>query len=177
MPYTLTVLTLIVIGVGFTLFQTAPSSEPEIDVVTTAVNETEAEVNGDEVAVAETEEYIVSSEAKETPQEPSDSSPVPVEATTYRNGLYSTEVNYRTPAGMYKMDVSLTLSNDTITNSNISFDTAASKSDYSGDFAGGYENEVIGKDLDTVDLSRVGGASLTSKAFNSAIATIKTKAS
>lgn len=177
MPYILTVLTLVIIGVGFTLFQTAPSSEPAINVITTEPIESVTGVNTEEVAVSETEEYIVSSEAKETPQEPSETAPVPAEATTYRNGLYSTEVNYRTPAGMYKMNVSLTLSNDTITKTTIAFDEAALKSDYSGDFAGSYENEVLGKDLGTIDLSRVGGASLTSKAFNSAVATIKTKAS
>lgn len=177
MPYILTVLTLVIIGVGFTLYQTTPSDEPEINVITTAPAESGAGTNNNEVVVAETEEYIVSSEATEEPEEPTDPVPTPVEATSYRNGLYTTEVTYRTPAGMYKMEVSMNISNDIITNSNISFDAAASKSDYSSDFANNFKNEVIGKDLGTINLSRVGGASLTSRAYNNAVETVKGKAS
>ncbi|KXJ97864.1 MAG: hypothetical protein UZ19_OD1000928 [Parcubacteria bacterium OLB19] len=39
-------------------------------------------------------------------------------------------------------------------------------------FDGAYKTQVVGKRLEDISLSRVGGASLTSKAFNEAIANI-----
>ena len=40
----------------------------------------------------------------------------------------------------------------------------------------GVKTLVVGKKLETISLSRVGGASLTTNAFNEALAEVKTKA-
>ncbi len=75
------------------------------------------------------------------------------------------------------MNVSVTVQNDKVTGSSISFDAKGADSGYSKRFAGEYQSQVIGKELGSVNLSRVGGASLTTNAYNSALADIKSQAS
>ncbi len=75
------------------------------------------------------------------------------------------------------MNVSVTVNNDEVTASTLSFDADGSRDGYSKRFSGGYQSQVLGKELGNITLSRVGGASLTTAAFNSALSNIKSQAS
>ena len=48
--------------------------------------------------------------------------------------------------------------------------------EYQSDFIAGYKQQVVGKKVDTISLSRVSGSSLTSQGFNNALKQIETQA-
>lgn len=152
MPYIISVIILVIIGVGFTLFKAAPSTEL-------------TEVRQPELIV-----------------ETNDSEPAPDTASSstnshnYRDGNYSGKSNYRTPEGDYQMELAITIESDVITSSKVSFNELGAKSNYSKSFMASYEPEVLQKNIEEVSLSRVGGASLTTRAFNSAVESIKQQA-
>jgi hypothetical protein len=114
-----------------------------------------------------------------------ESAPVNTEATAepassvYNNGSYDINTSYLAPnRANHTVAVSFTLTNDVVTAAKISFggDEVATSKGYQNKFVAAYESQVIGKKLDNIKLSRVGGASLTSNAFNDAIAKVKVAA-
>jgi hypothetical protein len=148
MPYIIALLAIVVIGVGFTLFQ---------------------QKNSDSTPIAITEETVELKEA-----------PITTETTTtadYKDGTYTTDVTYQTPKrDEYGVNVSLTLTKDIVTDAKVTYSNGAEKDPNAAKFEAAYKTEVIGKDIDTLKLSRVGGASLTTAAFNNALTNIKTDA-
>jgi len=54
--------------------------------------------------------------------------------------------------------------------------TRPESEEYQGKFIGGISDEVVGKSIDEINVSRVAGSSLTSGGFNQAIEQIKTDA-
>jgi uncharacterized protein with FMN-binding domain len=197
MPHIIAVLALVVIGVGFTLFQS--TDEPIVidtfaEVDTTPIQASTSEIisyrddeegeDNDDDEYEEEEEDInqpnIQPVVQQTTPQPATPITVPTpEAATYdyRNGAYTSNITYRTPEGGYSMTVTLTISNDKITTSDISYDSKTARDKYTRRFTNSYDSYVTGNDLDSVNLSRVGGASLTSNAFNKAIADIKNQAS
>jgi cytoskeletal protein RodZ len=205
MPYIIAVLALVILGTGYTLFQNndtplaenqeIPSSIPvtnEVQPVTTdSFDDSDGRIDDDEEDNDENEEdYDDNPSASDTPKStappttnepaprPANPTPAPiVDNNTYSNGTYYATKSYRTPDGTYQMNVSVTVKNDAVTGSTLSFDANGSRDGYSKRFSSGYQNQVIGQDLGGLSLSRVGGASLTTKAFNSALDTIRSQAS
>ncbi len=197
MPYIIAVLALVVLGAGYTLFQQTPETTLEVaenptpEIVAVASQDQTAQTttnDGLEVEVAQTptkemapEETPSISSVKEQPAVPQPTpspTPVPVaDSNTYTNGTYSATKSYRTPNGTYQMNVSVTVNNDVVTASTLSFDSDGSHDGYSKRFSSGYQSQVIGKALGNINLTRVGGASLTTTAFNAAIANIVSQAS
>jgi hypothetical protein len=92
-----------------------------------------------------------------------------------RNDTYAASVDYRVPAPVENsLTVTLTIVDGTITEADIKNISNNSESvRYAARFINSYKTEVIGKKLTDVSLSRVGGASLTSNAFNTALTAIK----
>lgn len=116
-----------------------------------------------------------SSQATDTPTPATNDSGI--ETSDYKNGIHNTSVTYLTPKrDEYAMTVSLTLTGDIVTDASINYSQGAEKDPNAQRFEAAYKAEVIGKDIDTINLSRVGGASLTTGAFNDALANIKTEA-
>lgn len=197
MPYIIAVLVLVIIGIS------TPFLSSKVEIVAEEITETPKELIEDTVAekiALLTDEATGTEEAKEEiPKEEnapvtdvavvvdttpsSDTTPAPQTqvpespATTYNNGTYSTSKTYRTPDGSYTMNVSITLANDTVTSVSTTFDSKAQRDGYTKRFSNSYQSYVLGKDLESVNLSRVGGASLTTGAFNSALNTIRSQAS
>ena len=98
-------------------------------------------------------------------------------ATKYKNGTYSVVASYDSPADMQEMGVSLTLKGDIIVDSTVTnMANERTSQRYQQAFIGGYKSYVIGKNIDSVNLDVVSGASLTPIGFNDAIAQIKSKA-
>ena len=158
MPYIIAVLVVVALGVGFTLFQsskTAPVASTETsEVVALALNEN-------------------SEPAKESAPTPEASVP----ASDYKDGEYSSQTTYLTPKrDEYGIAVSLTLSKDIVTGATVTYSQGAEKDQNAQRFEAAYKAQVIGKDIDTLNLSRVGGASLTTGAFNNALVSIKADA-
>ena len=194
MPYIIIVLALVFVGVGFTVFKSPyiPNELPNIVVSEDLPDSVEIVATGTTMV---TEESPTKTEEASTPLEPPVKAPVaattptptpaptpvvketPVVASnTYTNGTYDTNVSFRTPEDTYQMTVSMTVTSDKISATTVSFDSKGARDSYSKRFSSAYQSTVIGQDLGTVNVSRVGGASLTTRAFNNAISAIKTQA-
>ncbi|WP_328468946.1 FMN-binding protein [Actinoplanes sp. NBC_00393] len=95
--------------------------------------------------------------------------------TTYADGRYTATGWYG--SGPSSIDVTVTLADDTITDVEVTpHATNATSLDYQQRFAAGVGDEVIGKDIDEVNLDRVAGSSSTPDGFNDALARIKADA-
>ena len=98
-------------------------------------------------------------------------------AGTYTDGTYEATGQYATPESVETVDVTLTLAGDTVTDVIVTGDPqAAESSRYQGEFIGGIKDEVVGKKLDEISVSKVAGSSLTSGGFMKAVDAIKSQA-
>lgn len=99
------------------------------------------------------------------------------ETATYKDGTYSEKGTYISPGGAESIEVKLTIANDIITDATVTGNATRGESkQYQGEFISGYKSQVVGKDVDSVSLSRVAGSSLTSNGFNTALKLIKADA-
>ena len=95
----------------------------------------------------------------------------------YTEGSYTAEGNYTSPAGPSKVTVEITIQNDSIAAVTVTpLATDPTSKGFQTQFADGIADVIIGRDIDILDVSRVGGSSLTSGGFNDAIEKIKAEA-
>jgi len=116
-----------------------------------------------------------------TPPALTETAPIAPPVTTkkkYFDGQYSAEGSYTIPTGeLEKMTVSLTLKDGIITEADFTSNPIEAGSKFNqGKFREGFRTLVVGKDIDTVTLTVVNGASLTGMGFNEALKAIKEKA-
>lgn len=93
---------------------------------------------------------------------------------SYADGTYTADGSYQAPSGTESITVELTLTDDTITG--ITVTPQASDPTAKGmqtNFAGGIADEVVGQDIDQLNVTRVAGSSLTQGGFRIAVAAIK----
>jgi len=97
--------------------------------------------------------------------------------TTYKDGTYTATGSYQSPAGEQSIDVSVTLQNGVVTDSNVTSKATDDEAhDYQEAFISGYKQYVSGKKIDSISISRVSGSSLTSTGFNNALKQIESQA-
>lgn len=98
-------------------------------------------------------------------------------SATYKDGTYTAEGSYSSPGGNEEISVTITITAGKVTDSSVTPRAASSESnEYQQDFVSGYKVLVTGKDLATLNLSRVSGSSLTSRGFNEALDAIRNQA-
>jgi uncharacterized protein with FMN-binding domain len=98
-------------------------------------------------------------------------------AAGYKDGTYSADGNYKSPNGTETVGVQLTLANGTVSAVEITeHPSNPNTRKFQGQFAGGIADQVVGKSLDEINVSKVAGSSLTSGGFNQAVEAIKTQA-
>jgi hypothetical protein len=96
---------------------------------------------------------------------------------SYKNGSYSANGEYYAEGSKEAIGVSLTLTNDIITNASVTTPAIDKKSkNYQLMFADNFKSQVVGKKIADLRLSRVAGASLTTQGFNNAVSIIKSQA-
>jgi uncharacterized protein with FMN-binding domain len=96
---------------------------------------------------------------------------------TYADGTYEAEGGYTSPGGQEDIGVSITLEDDVVTAVTVTpHATSGNAKQFQTQFAGAIAGEVVGKDIDSLDVSRVAGSSLTSGGFNDALEAIKADA-
>ncbi|MEO5778563.1 MULTISPECIES: hypothetical protein [Arthrobacter] len=99
-------------------------------------------------------------------------------STAYKDGTYSADGNYVSPNGTETVGVELTLAGGTVSGVQITpHPSNPNTKKFQGEFAGGIQDQIVGKKLDAISVSKVAGSSLTSGGFNEAVAKIKTQAS
>lgn len=95
----------------------------------------------------------------------------------YADGTYTADGDYISPAGPSRITVEITLDGDTVTAVEVTpHATEGNSVRFQGEFADGISAVIVGKDIDTLSVSRVGGSSLTSGGFADALAKIKAEA-
>ncbi len=157
MPIVVAILGIVIVVLGAVVFLSPePTTTPaETTQVTEEANRTEEMQASEETAVT--------------------SNPNPTPETALTPETVTESATYLTPARTeHKVTVVLTLEGDVVTDSNVLYNDAEVYSDPNQElFDNAYQPLVIGKTLDQISLSRVGGASLTTNAFNDALAKIK----
>ncbi|PRB44259.1 hypothetical protein CQ020_03340 [Arthrobacter sp. MYb23] len=115
-----------------------------------------------------------------TPTSAATSSSTAVASTggsTYKDGTYSSDGTYTSPNGQETVGVELTLAADKVSAVNITVHPSnPNTKKFQGEFAGGIAAQIVGKDIDDLNVSKVAGSSLTSGGFNEAVEQIKSKA-
>ena len=95
----------------------------------------------------------------------------------YTDGTYTADGSYQTPETVEKISVTLTVADGVVTEVEVTGDPQARETEqYQGQFIEGISDEVVGKSLDEIEVSRVAGSSLTSGGFNEAVESIKEQA-
>ncbi|MET0979857.1 MAG: hypothetical protein ABWX90_01210 [Candidatus Saccharimonadales bacterium] len=154
--------------------KTATTTAPDSSSSTPTTPESETEV--------ETEDEAATPSPVAAPTTPAPTTPAPSPAATptgsHRNGTYTATVSYNVPDGGHNtLNATVTISNSTISavTTNNSY-TERKSQQYVDSFANGISSASVGKPVATFSIGRVGGASLTSAAFNSALDTIRNEA-
>ena len=102
----------------------------------------------------------------------------PAPAGTYANGEYSASGSYIPPSNQTEeVDVTLTLTDGVVTALEVktSGNNPGSKP-YQREFSSGIQEQVVGKNIDELDVHKVVGSSLTSSGFNKALDAIRAEA-
>lgn len=96
---------------------------------------------------------------------------------SYKDGTYTESADYQAPSGTETVDVTLTLADNVITAVEVTgHATDPEAKQHQGEFKDGISAEVVGKNIDEIQVDRVGGSSLTSGGFNKAVELIKADA-
>jgi hypothetical protein len=97
---------------------------------------------------------------------------------SYADGSYTADGSYVAPSGQESITVDLTLEGGTVTDVTVTphATSGTRQGEFQKQFADNIASEVVGKDIDQLDVSRVAGSSLTSGGFNAALDEIKHEA-
>ena len=96
---------------------------------------------------------------------------------SYKDGAYTATGSYDSPGGTEKITISVTLKDGTVTDTSAKGGAVdAEGEEYQSQFIAAYKDQVIGKNINNISLSRVSGSSLTSQGFNNALSQIKQEA-
>jgi hypothetical protein len=95
----------------------------------------------------------------------------------YTDGTYMATGSFSTPGGIDTITINLTLKSGIITATSAT-GTVNDRDgqEYQNEFISNYKQQVVGKNVDSVSLTRVSGASLTTQGFNEALSQIKQQA-
>ncbi len=109
-------------------------------------------------------------EAPEAADQPADLGPL-------NDGTYTVTGGYQAPSGAETILVTVSVADGLITAATVEPQSSNSTSSrYQGQFAGGVADEVVGKSLAEIEVTRVAGSSLTGRGFNEAMQQIRSEA-
>jgi uncharacterized protein with FMN-binding domain len=101
----------------------------------------------------------------------------PATDDSYADGTYTADGSYQAPSGTESITVEVTLADDTITDVQVTGHASdPTAKGHQAEFIGGIADQVVGKDIDTLNVTKISGSSLTSGGFKIAIAAIKEQA-
>ncbi len=97
---------------------------------------------------------------------------------SYAAGTYEAEGSYTNPGGISTVGVEITLADGgTVEDVTVTPQASGTSEQFQEKFAGGIAEEIVGRRIDELDVSKVAGSSLTSGGFNEALEQIKADAS
>lgn len=96
----------------------------------------------------------------------------------FKDGTYTKDGTYQSPAGTGRITVKLTLASGVITAVDVNgHATDPTAKTYQAEFDSGIAGKVVGKKIDSLNVTNVSGSSLTSGGFDEAIKAIEASAS
>ncbi len=98
------------------------------------------------------------------------------DADAYTDGTYEATGSYANPGGESSVDVTLTVADNAVTEVEVAPGASGTSLSYQQQFIAGIDQEVVGKSLNDIEVTKVSGSSLTSGGFNEALAQIKSEA-
>ncbi|UTT71552.1 FMN-binding protein [Arthrobacter sp. DNA4] len=111
------------------------------------------------------------------PGAPAAGSSLAVSGGNYKDGTYNADGNYVSPNGTETVGLQLTLAAGKVTDVQITeHPSNPNTRKFQGQFAGGIAAQVVGRNIDELNVSKVSGSSLTSGGFNQALEKIKAEA-
>lgn len=97
--------------------------------------------------------------------------------STYKDGKYEAVGEYSYHSGKESIDVTVTLANGLIQEVDVqALAKSAISKEKQADFIANYKEQVVGKNIDEVNLGKISGSSLTPLGFNAALEDIKAQA-
>ncbi len=122
-------------------------------------------------------EQSSSSSDSSIPSVPVSSEAAVIPKRNYADGTFAAAGTYRSPEGNEEIQVSLTIKNNVVVDGSIQGMATNPRSiKFQGLFAQGFSQAVVGKSIDSLNLTVVNGSSLTPAGFMNALEQIKTKA-
>ena len=101
----------------------------------------------------------------------------PEDFLAYADGEYMSVGSYTSPGGGESIDVTITLENNIVTDAEVVANAQLPISkNYQDTFIENYQDMVIGKDINEIELDVVSGSSLTPIGFNNALNDIREQA-
>jgi hypothetical protein len=111
------------------------------------------------------------------PESPTPASTPTKPTTTYKNGTYSQTTRYTVPGEINSISATIIVENDTVVSVVTSHEYGGRESiKYITGFDASISSQIVGTKLSDAKPSRIGGASLTTTAFNQAIAAVMSEA-
>jgi uncharacterized protein with FMN-binding domain len=120
-----------------------------------------------------------SADASETtePAESGDSEGTDAASGDYAEGTYDASGSYSNPGGTSSVAVEMTLAaGGEVTDVTVTPEASGTSEQFQNQFAGGIAEEVVGTNIDELDVGKVAGSSLTAGGFNEALEQIKADA-
>jgi len=145
-----------------------------IIVIALLVAITAHEMNGNKPAANDT---VVTQAQVDTGSATASDSSSSASTGSYKDGTYTATNDYIVPSGNESITVKLTVKNNVVTDSEITnSENDRDSAEFQESFADEYKSEVVGKNVGSVQLSFVAGASDTTDAFNQAVQDIANQA-
>jgi len=168
MPYAIAAVVLVIAGAAFILLQSSAPSE------TIVIEEPTQNRNQADVRPADAEVIPELRENQDTVTELNESLVTPEsEVFVVADGVHTAESSYFTPNRVrHDIVVTLTVAGGIVTAAEVEYDGGGPSTPSNAGFDTAYRAVVVGQPIEDINLSRVGGASLTSESFNEAVQTI-----
>lgn len=138
------------------------------------MNNTETQ---EEATVMETSETSTAAGSNAATSDMVDSEGSSMNPSEYENGTYEATGNYTSPAQEEEVAIVITLEDGVVVDAEFEGKaTHETSQKLQGMFAEGYTEEVVGKNIDDINLTVVNGSSLTPKGFMDALEKVKEEA-
>ncbi|HEY0259191.1 MAG TPA: hypothetical protein VGC18_05010 [Lacisediminihabitans sp.] len=116
-------------------------------------------------------------EKSAAPKASSPAGSAPASGTTYKDGTYTEDGTYQSPAGLGRITVTITLGGGIVKSIDVNgHATDPTAKSYQADFDSGIAGKVVGKKIDSLNVTNVSGSSLTSGGFDEAVTKIEAAA-
>lgn len=123
------------------------------------------------------QENAVSDQTQQQQQQISQKNENMEKVASYADGTYEAIGSYTSPGGEESIDVSITLADGVVTKAEVvSNATRPVSQQMQNAFIEGFKEQVVGKNIDEINVTKVSGSSLTPKGFMDALQKIKQEA-